>query len=207
MCKRRRGVVSPPAKPKVAMSAAKAPLADKSAQVSAQPSAQATRRGSLAAGGGGGKDVREEECAAAAVGGGGSAAAAAAPVAPVEPVKPVAREAPVEHVAPEEDRVEVKFTVSKSQFLAAYGSGGSHSPHLAWRLFKQQDLNAKPLVDALLEDAVLRTCPGDWNLEECYRCGLASMSDEEAWQPYELTPCDTCPCLFAVGEPLLYCDG
>lgn len=157
MCKRRRGVVSPPAKPKVAKtSATKAPLADKSAQVSAQPSAQGTRRGSLSAGGGGGKDVCEEECAAAAVGGGGSAAAVAAPVRPV---------------APEEECVEVRFTVSKSQFVAIARGEGSTNPEKAWDAFVAEDLNEHRVVKHMVQDIMRGRFGPPPGKKPCDHCG------------------------------------
>jgi hypothetical protein len=219
ICKRERlGLVSPPPKPKTTKtSVTKAPMVDKSAQV--------TRRGSLAAGGGGGgeEDEAEEDEAeedeedeedkdvyppSAAVGGGGSAAAAVA-VAPVAP-KPVA---PVETV---EDSVELGFTVSKAEFLEFYKTaGGSHAPLIAWRLFKQQNVNFEPAVKALVEDMVEVSCPEVMTLAECFRCGTASRHDGVGWLDVELLPCDTChplpkpavPELAGQVPKVLFCDG
>ena len=138
---------------------------------------------------------------AAAVGGGGSAPAAA---------------------VNDQDSVEITLTVTitKKQFLAAYvAADGGHLPHLAWRKFKEDDLDVEglDLTKPLVEDWMGTMCYSDYPLCECYRCGLMSYDEqgEGGWNPYQLSPCATCfdvgeceaPAVAALVPKVLYCDS
>ena len=119
--------------------------------------------------------------------------------------------------------ITISVTVSKRDFMEAYGAAdGCHLPHMAWRKFKEDDLDVGglDLTKVLVEDWIGSVCYSAYELCECYRCGLMSYDEQDeqgkgGWNPYQLSSCATCfdvskgeaPAVVALLPKMLYCDS